>query len=135
MKGYLVAIMIAVGTFLVSMNGHTGNPGHSAMSCLNVSTNTNESNNLLFQNRCSYKVFVVWCGDLKDSDKGCGEGINNTYYTETANINPFDEKSTSLNNIEAYEYAACIGSNGDNSEGIKHPAEDEGSYRCTVVES
>lgn len=128
MKKGLFIFMI-LGIFSTSM--YAGNPGKSAMNCISTSTNSNKYDNLIFKNRCSYQVFVVWCGDLRSSKKGCGDGPRNTYYTQSANIEAYGRKTTSLKNRGRYMYAACKGKIGFGSNGIKHPANRNGRYTCT----
>ncbi|GAA0831181.1 MULTISPECIES: hypothetical protein [Marinomonas] len=131
MKRYSLLMCMAVGALFASVNAQAANPGQSAERCLDVSTNSNRSHNLIFKNRCSYQIFVVWCGDLKYSKKECGDGPRNTYYTQSANIRAYGEKATTLKSRGTYEYASCKGKIGFDSKGIEHSAYNNGRYRCT----
>lgn len=131
MKRYLAVISVAISFLLASMNVQAGNPGESASRCIDASTNSRSSNNLIFKNRCGYQVFVVWCGDLKYSKKDCRDGPNNSYYTQSANIKAYGEKTTTLERGGSYHYASCKGKIGFGSKGIEHSASNNGRYRCT----
>lgn len=131
MRRYLVAMSVAFCALLTSLNALASNPGQSAERCLDASTNSKSSHNLIFKNRCGYQIFVVWCGDLKYSKKECGDGPGNTYYTQSANIKGYGEKEATLERGGSYEYASCKGKIGFGSKGIVHSANDNGRYRCT----
>ena len=131
MKSYLALIGVVFSMLLVSVEVHAGNPGKSAMNCIRASTNSNSSDNLVFENRCGYQVFVVWCGDLRWSKNECGDGKNGNFYTQSANISPYDEKTTTLKSGGRYQYAACEGRISFGTDGIEHPRYDNGSFRCT----
>ncbi|MFI8619498.1 hypothetical protein ACIGBN_00845 [Marinomonas sp. NPDC078689] len=68
---------------------------------------------------------------MKYSKKDCGDGPNNTYYTQSANIKAYGEKEVTLERGGSYEYASCKGKIGFGSKGIEHSAYDNGRYRCT----
>lgn len=131
MKKSLFMFIVFIGLGLFSSNLYAGNPGKSAMNCISTSTNSSKYDNLVFKNRCSYQVFVVWCGDLKWSKKGCGDGPKNSYYTQSANIEAYGRKSTTLQRGGRYSYAACKGKIGFGTKGIKHPARSNGRFTCT----
>ncbi len=128
MRKFAVVLYIFISVFYI--NAWAGNPGKDAIDCITASTNSKSTSNLVFENRCGYKVFVVWCGELKWSKKRCGDGPRNTYYTQSANIKPYGKKYTTLKRRGGYSYAACQGSIGFGSKGIVHPASRNGSYRC-----
>lgn len=131
MKKFIVVLNILFSFFLISTDVQAGNPGRSAMNCISASTNSEEYNNLVFNNQCGYKVFVVWCGDLKWSKKKCGDGPKSSYFTKSVNIDAYGKQTTTLNKGGTYQYAACEGTIGFGSHGIEHPASDGGSFRCT----
>ena len=113
---------------LGSLSAYAGNPGKSAMNCIEVS---NSSDDVIFKNTCNYKVFLVWCGDLTYTRKRCGDGPRDSFYTQSDNLGPYDTKKTSVKG--SYKYAACKGSIGFGSKGIEHPNSDRGRFRCVKI--
>jgi hypothetical protein len=101
-----------------------GNPGRSAMECV---TATREQDNVAFHNTCAFKIFVVWCGELKYSKKRCGDGpAGNSFYTHSNNVEP--GATMRAFGVGSYRFAACEG-------GIafdKKPIQDQpdGSFTC-----
>jgi len=128
-----IKTMFLISCFLMfaSINLFAGNPGKKAMNCLSVSSNSEKFDNLVFKNRCTYRIFVAWCGDLKYTKKRCGEGPRNTFYTQSANIAPNSKKTTTIKRGGSYAYAACRGSISFGSNGIKHPTSKRGQFACT----
>lgn len=101
-----------------------GNPGRSAMDCVSASR---VKDDIVFKNSCSYKVFVVWCGELKYSKKRCGDGpAGNSFYTHSDNIGPGGE--TWARGVQTYRYAACEGGIGFGKSEIKDAP--DGSFQC-----
>jgi len=129
-------IVLIIALLIAGTSCYAGNPGKSALYCVNATTNSKSSGNLIFTNNCNHKVFVVWCGDLKWSKKTCGDGKNNSFYTHSANIAPGAKHDTTLKDYPAsYKYAACKGQIGFGSKGIIHKASSNGSYTCTKTGS
>jgi hypothetical protein len=118
---------------LVNTIIYAGNPGINAMECVKASTNS--KNKLTFKNSCDYKVFVVWCGNLKYSKKTCGKGKKDSFYTHSRNLAPYKDYSTTLKNNANYKYAVCKGGIGFGSKGIVHKANDNGKFTCTKTGS
>jgi len=105
-----------------SLNLFAGNPGESAINCVSTSQ---KADNFTFKNNCGYKIFVLWCGDLKYSKKKCGDGKG--YYTQSQNIGAYDSDTTYVKGH--IKYAACKGTIGFGRKGFKdYP---NGSYICT----
>lgn len=126
-----MTLFVSCVLVFLSTNLSAGNPGKNAMSCVSASTNSKTYNNLIFKNRCSYKVFVVWCGDLKSSKKRCRGGSNYGFYTHSTNMKAYSSKKTSIKKGGSYSYAACKGGISFGSKGIKHPANKNGRFTCT----
>lgn len=81
------------------------NTGREAMRCVSV---VREKEDLAFNNTCNIQIFVVWCGDLKYSNKHCGDGpAGNSYYTHSINVMPNDKQYA--RGVGEYHYAACEG--------------------------
>lgn len=127
MKNIIVMIILS------SITLFAGNPGVSAMNCINASINSN--NKVTLKNSCNYKVFVLWCGEQKFSKKTCGEGGNNSFYTHSRNLNPGRGVTISLKANANYKYAACQGGIGFGSKGIVHNNSDHGRFSCTKLGS
>ena len=126
----LVYLTISFGIAIFPSYVLAGNPGEVATNCiLDSSEASGSSVKLTFKNRCHYKVFVVWCGDMKYSDKQCGTGKN--YYTHSANIDALSSASTTIKPKGRYSYAACKGGIGSGSKGIEHLSEWQGRFTCT----
>jgi hypothetical protein len=106
------------------ISGAAGNPGRSAMECV---TPSRDKGDVVFHNQCDYKIFVVWCGDLKYSKKRCGDGpAGSSFYTHSNNIAPGGTMHAW--GVGDYKFAACEG-------GIafdKAPIQDQpdGSFAC-----
>ena len=121
--------LVLLGGLTTLLNA--GNPGESAMNCLNVTTRNTEVNNVKFENGCSTPIFVVWCGELRFSNKECGDGPNNTFYTHSTNIMPHSDYSTTIKKGGAFKYASCKGGIGFSSAGaIDAPANKNGRFTC-----
>ncbi len=81
------------------------NTGREAMRCVSV---VREKEDLAFNNTCNIQIFVVWCGDLKYSNKHCGDGpAGNSFYTHSTNVMPGDKQYA--RGVGDYHYAACEG--------------------------
>ena len=81
------------------------NTGREAMRCVSV---VREKEDLAFNNTCNIQIFVVWCGDLKYSNKHCGDGPpGNSFYTHSTNVMPGDKQYA--RGVGNYHYAACEG--------------------------
>lgn len=99
-------------------------PGESAQSCVNARTN---GDTLTFTNNCSEHVFVLWCGDLKYTKKKCGDGPSGGYYTQSENIPPGKESTTTING--QYHYAACKGGISFGNDG-NYKDHSDGTITC-----
>lgn len=121
-------IIFVISLLILTINLYAGNPGQSAMNCIDASTNGSK---LTFRNTCDYKIFVVWCGDLKYSKKMCRDGKKNTFYTSSRNLAPFASYSTTLKDNGSYKYAGCKGGIGFGSKGIVHNNSNNGRFNCT----
>lgn len=118
---YLLAMLLA---FFATGASAAGNPGRSAMECVSASR---DKQDIVFRNSCSYKVFVVWCGEQKYTKKKCGDGpAGNSFYTHSNNIEA--GASTRASGIQAYRYAACEGGIGFGKAEIKDSP--DGSFQC-----
>lgn len=126
MKIYMFIFMVTM--MLTGFYAQAKNPGESAMGCLKARTNNSNYDNLEFKNRCNTDIFVVWCGDLKYSDKQCGKGKN--FYTHSANIRPHGNYTTTIKSNGSFKYASCKGKIGFGTKGITHPSSDRGRFRC-----
>ena len=104
-----------------------GNSGKSAIDCVTV---TRDKTDVVFENNCGGKIFVVWCGDLKYSKKRCGDGpAGNSFYTHSNNV-AAGATIRASGVVGGYRYAACEG-------GIafdKAPIQDQpdGSFTCVA---
>lgn len=122
---YVLGLLLAF--FSPAASAATGNPGRDAKECV---TESRENEDIIFSNRCSYRIFVVWCGDIKYTKKRCGDGPKgNSFYTQSNNIEP--GKSTRAGGIREYRFAACEGAIGFGKEGIIDLP--DGSYKCTAT--
>lgn len=101
------------------------NPGESAQHC--VSARSDGKGKVTFTNRCSEKVFVMWCGELTYSKQRCGDAPDGGYYTHTDNIPAGQSRTTSIKG--RFSYAACKGSVGFGKKGFWQDWPD-GRYRC-----
>jgi len=125
---YLYVIGLLFVAFSTSASA-AGNPGRSAMECVTASR---VKDDVVFENNCNYKVFVVWCGDSKYSKKKCGDGPQgNSFYTSSDNIGPNDSKR--VYGIQNYRYAACEGGIGFGKNEIKDSP--DGSFTCVPSKS
>lgn len=120
------------GMLLVVFNtgaSAAGNLGRSAMECI---SDSRDKDDVIFKNRCDYKVFVVWCGDMKYSKKKCGDGPQgNNFYTHSSNIGPGGQ--TWARGIKEFKYAACEGGIGFGKDEIKDSP--DGSFTCIPSKS
>lgn len=120
----LLGAVWTLSIFAPGPAGAAGNPGRSAMECV---TATRDKDNVVFHNRCSFKIFVVWCGELKHSKKRCGDGpAGNGFYTHSNNVAP--GATTRVYGAGAYRYAACEGGIGFDKEPIQD--QPDGSFAC-----
>ena len=102
----------------------SGNPGRSAMECVSTSR---DKEDIVFSNKCDYKIFVVWCGEMKYTKKRCGDGPHgNSFYTQSNNIE--SGGSIRASSIQEYRYAACEGGIGFGKSEIKDSP--DGSFKC-----
>ncbi len=109
---------------VVAVNAHARNPGESAQRCVDASE---KNGRVTLTNTCNKQIFVLYCGDLKYSKKGCGEGPKGGFYTHSNNVQP--GASTDFVVEGRYRYAACVGgiSFGNSGEYEDFP---NGSFRC-----
>ena len=106
-----------------------GNPGISAMECVSASR---DKDDVVFKNKCDYKVFVVYCGDMKYSKKKCGDGPKgNSFFTHSTNIG--SNESSWARSIKEYKYAACEGQIGFGKDEIQDSP--DGSFSCVASKS
>ena len=109
---------------LLSLNAYAKNPGESAQSCVDASSGNGK---VTFTNNCGERVFVIWCGDLKYSQKRCGDGPRGGFYTQSVNI---DAGGTSTADINGqYHYADCKGSISFGNDG-EYEDNANGGFRC-----
>jgi len=130
----IVSIILSATLFFVPFTGVSaaGNPGESAMGCLSISTEFVYSGamEVKFKNNCSYRIFVVYCGEPTYSKKRCGQ--KSFYYSYSGNIDSGEtHSSVAMKNGSSYEYAACKGGISFGTDGIEAPSSDDGDFRCT----
>ena len=110
--------------------GAAGNTGKSAIDCV---TATRDKNDVVFQNNCGGKIFVVWCGELKYSKKRCGDGPSgNSFYTHSNNVAAGATMRAS-GVVGTYRYAACEGGIGFDKKPIQD--QPDGSFTCVASKS
>jgi hypothetical protein len=115
----LASIIIVM---LLSFSAHARNPGESAQNC--VSANNGGNGKVIFSNGCGVPVFVIYCGDLKYSNKKCGD--SGRFYNMSVNIVAGGQTGADINGT--YQWAACKGSIGfGHDEFEDYP---NGSFRC-----
>ncbi len=119
LKHSLTALILSLCSI---MNAHA-NPGQDAKDCLTV-TNGNEK--AVFHNSCDERIFVLWCGQLKYSDKGCGDGPDGGFYTHSINIDAGQDHEIDVKG--EYTYASCRG--GIDFGNSKYKDFPDGSYQC-----
>lgn len=103
----------------------SGNPGEFAMDCVRATT---VSDKVTFRNLCDKQIFIVWCGEVNGSDKRCGRGPRDQYYTDKANLHPFGRQVVTING--QYQYAACVGKINKITEGITAYSDEKGDFSC-----
>lgn len=122
--------MVALFMLSTFLCAQAGNPGQDAMHCLEVSMEqSSNSTRIYFNNICDYKIFVVWCGDVKYSNRKCGS--LEQYFTHSTNIKPHQTEGAVIEINGDIKYAACVGGIGFGSKGIYHPSIEKGKYACT----
>lgn len=128
-------IIFTIFLILSVNNLFAGNQGKNAMDCVTTKTTYSDKSNLKFKNSCNHKVFIAWCGDLRNSKKTCGDGRNNTFFTHYRNLGPHETYRTELKPNGLYKYAACKGSTDYGHKGIIHDNNDKGGFTCTKTGS
>ena len=91
---------------------------NSAEMC--ISSNSTQ-NGVAVHNGCDTNVFILWCGELKYSDKRCGDGSNGRYFTHSDNIKPGGTK-----HIDTKGSVKVVGCKGRIGFGPDGPFEDVG---------
>ena len=129
MKNFIFVIFILSS----SISLFAGNPGVSAMDCVSARTTYSDNSNLKFKNKCNSKVFIFWCGELENTSKMCGEGKNNTFYTHSTNLSPFEDHRVELKPHGKYKYAVCKGTSGFETNDITHDKKDNGAFTCNAT--
>lgn len=109
-------------TLVFSSTAMAKNPGKSADYCVRSMGTT-------ITNYCSEKVFIIWCGDMQDSDQQCGSGPKGAYYTHSSNLNPGQREDLKIKPRGNFEFASCFGvtSFGKDKEYKDMP---NGDYQC-----
>lgn len=100
------------------------NPGESAQHCVTAIVS---GDTLTLKNICSEKLFVLYCGDLKYSNRKCGSGKHGEYYTHSSNLNVGEESSIKING--RYQYASCKGNISFGNDG-EYKDFSDGSFEC-----
>jgi hypothetical protein len=122
---YVYILGLLLTFFAPAASAATGNPGRDAKECVTAARGKDD---VVFANRCSHKIFVVWYGEMKYTKKKCGDGPQgNSFYTQSDNIEP--GKSIRAAAIREFRWAACEGSIGFGKAGIKDSP--DGTYECT----
>ena len=93
-----------------------------ARHCVKI-TRDNEA--VIFKNICEHKIYVIYCGDLKYSNRKCGDGSKGEYYTHGVNIHP----NSSIRAVGKINWGACFGGIGfvNNKNYKDYP---DGRYTC-----
>lgn len=119
----LKTVFICLTMSLGAITTAHANPGQDAKDCLST-TNGNEK--VVFHNACDERIFVLWCGALKYSNKGCGDGPDGGFYTHSNNIDPGQDYEIDVTG--EYNYASCRG--GIDFGNSKYKDFPDGSYQC-----
>lgn len=128
-------IALAFCATVVSFDAHAKNPGQPASDCVVVGRGGTDNSTVKFSNRCGEKIFVIWCGQLKHTNKQCGEGPKDAgkagksagFYTHSANIEPGG--STTMQAKGQFRYAACKGGISFGNDG-EYTDDASGGFRC-----
>ena len=122
----LKKLFIGTVCLLSCVNLFAQNPGTDASDCVRQSVNGYK---VTLTNVCSEKIFVIYCGNLRWSNSGCGDYEGGGYYTHSNNIQPGGSTWFDLKDNGRYAYGACYGSI---SFGKKGYFEDypNGNYEC-----
>lgn len=108
----------------MAKKSNSENTGRDAMRCLTI---TRDKEDLYFENTCSQPIFVVWCGDMKNTKRKCGDGpAGNNFYTESMNV-PVGRRMKTYG-VGSYKYAACEGSIGFRKKEIQDRP--DGTFTC-----
>jgi hypothetical protein len=118
-------VLLAALLLAVTFHAQARNPGESASRC--VTAQADGKGHVTFTNRCSEKIFVMWCGDLTHTKKRCGDAPDGGFYTHTGNVEAGQSYSTAVKG--RFNYAACKGSVGFGKKGY-WTDDPDGSYRC-----
>ncbi|SFA84961.1 hypothetical protein SAMN04515620_10542 [Collimonas sp. OK607] len=114
----------AAATTTTQKKSNSINTGRDAIRCVSVAR---EKEDVAFSNTCNIQIFVVWCGDLKYSNKHCGDGpTGNSFYTHSINVMPGDKQYARA--IDNYHYAACEGGISFGKDEIQDRA--DGTFTC-----
>jgi hypothetical protein len=112
--GKIFSTLLLSTIALSALEVSAANPGKVVMECVETERERSEYDNgdeLEFQNTCGFDIFVIYCGDLRYSDRECGDGPDDGYYTHSRNIEAGDSYSIDLDKGQNknVSYGACKG--------------------------
>jgi hypothetical protein len=118
-----IMLLLLAGTMsLSSAQAYAGNPGVAANSCV---SERDHGDKIEFVNNCGQDAFVIYCGDLKYTNKKCGDGGH--FYTHSFNLAKGASREIDVKG--SIRWGSCLGGIGFGRDGFTDSP--EGGFTCT----